>query len=499
MMRCAIYARVSTARQAEQNISIPDQIQSCIGYAERRELEVVVEFVELGVSARDDRRPQFQAMIESARRMPKPFDVILIHSFSRFFRDEIQFELYRRQLERHGVAVISITQEMSDGPGGELTRRIIALMDEMRSKEDAKHVKRGMKENARQGFWNGAKPPYGYKAVAAEKRGDKIKKKLALDPLAAETVKLISDMFLKGDGECGPLGVKNIASWLNARGYKTPTGKVFYTSRVHAILTNETYTGNAWFNRKNASTGETRPRDQWVGFSVPIIISTETFHRVQMMLSDRRPTKTPPRLSTSNVLLSGLVLCEACGKPLMMTTGKGGAYRYYKCSGKHLKGECAGGLATTIREEKLDDLILDALTRRLLTPKRAQSIVAAVAKKRADGKSDRCKSSTQPIAGSVGPSEQTHPQSSGCISRWHCWRYGVVSREDGGAENERAELIKLIDVQEAQVKEALTPITLDQAKIASGRLKRLLQGAPTELKKRYVRAFISEIVVGKSE
>ncbi|VAW07413.1 hypothetical protein MNBD_ALPHA05-136 [hydrothermal vent metagenome] len=43
------------------------------------------------------------------------------------------------------------------------------------------------------------------------------------------------------------------------------------------------------------------------------------------------------------------------------------------------------------------------------------------------------------------------------------------------------------------------PITLDQAKIASGYLKRLLQGAPTDLKKRYVRAFVTEIIVGKSE
>ncbi len=498
MMRCAIYARVSTARQAEQNISIPDQIRRCVEYAERRDLEVVFEFVELGVSARDDRRPQFQAMIESARQKPKPFDVILIHSFSRFFRDEIQFELYRRRLETHGVAVMSITQEMSDGPGGELTRRIIALMDEMRSKEDAKHVKRGMKENARQGFWNGAKPPYGYKAVAAEKRGDKIKKKLALDPLAAETVKLIFDLFLKGDGESGPLGVKNIASWLNARGYKTPTGKVFYTSRVHAILTNETYTGNAWFNRKNASTGETRPRDQWVGFSVPIIIPTETFHRVQMMLSDRRPTKMPPRLSTSNVLLSGLAQCEACGKPLMMTTGKGGAYRYYKCSGKHLKGECAGGLATTIREEKLDDLIVNALTSRLLTPKRAQSIVAAVANKRVDGKIDASQALNQ-LRGQLGQVNKRIRNLLGALAEGIAGDTELFREKMVGAENERAELIKLIDAQEAQVKEALTPITLDQAKNASGHLKRLLQGAPTDLKKRYVRAFVTEIIVGKSE
>ncbi|VAW07379.1 hypothetical protein MNBD_ALPHA05-123 [hydrothermal vent metagenome] len=68
-----------------------------------------------------------------------------------------------------------------------------------------------------------------------------------------------------------------------------------------------------------------------------------------------------------------------------------------------------------------------------------------------------------------------------------------------GAENERAELIKLIDAQEAQVKEALTPITLDQATIASRHLKLLLHGAPTDLKKRYVRTFVTEIIVGKSE
>ncbi len=67
------------------------------------------------------------------------------------------------------------------------------------------------------------------------------------------------------------------------------------------------------------------------------------------------------------------------------------------------------------------------------------------------------------------------------------------------AEGEREELIGLIEAQEAQVKEALKPITTDQAKIVSTHLRRLIQDAPGDLKKRYVRAFISEIVVGKSE
>ena len=45
----------------------------------------------------------------------------------------------------------------------------------------------------------------------------------------------------------------------------------------------------------------------------------------------------------------------------------------------------------------------------------------------------------------------------------------------------------------------MEPITLDQAAIASKRLRALVEDAPTDLKKRHVRALVSEIVVGKSQ
>ncbi|MEO1137634.1 MAG: recombinase family protein [Pseudomonadota bacterium] len=489
MTRCAIYARVSTARQAEQKISIPDQLRRMKTYAAAREYEIVAEYVENGASGRDDRRPQFQAMIDVACQKPRPFDVILIHSFSRFFRDEVSFELYRRKLEKHGVTVVSITQEMSEGPGGELTRRIIALTDEMRSKEDAKHVRRGMTENARQGFWNGSTPPFGYKTVAAEKRGDKVKKKLAIDPQAAETVKLIFKLFLEGDGDVGPLGVKNIAQWLNARGFKTPRGGTYYTSRVYAILTNETYTGAAWFNKKNTATGEMRPREEWVRLNVPVIIPDETFQRVQVLLSDKRPSKTPPRLANSKVLLSGLALCEGCGRPLMMTTGKGGAYRYYKCSGKHLKGRCTGALSISIREEKLDALILGALTEHLLTPQRTRDIVTAVAKRREGGRGEASQALSQ-LRGQLGQVNKRIRNLLDALADGLMGESELFKEKMAEAEAEREELLRLIGVQEAQVREALKPITIEQAKIASKHLKRLLEAAPADLKKRYVRAFI---------
>lgn len=49
-----------------------------------------------------------------------------------------------------------------------------------------------MKENARQGFWNGSLPPIGYRIVeAGEQHGNRTKKTLEIDPIQAETVRLI--------------------------------------------------------------------------------------------------------------------------------------------------------------------------------------------------------------------------------------------------------------------------------------------------------------------
>jgi site-specific DNA recombinase len=65
-----------------------------------------------------------------------------------------------------------------------------------------------MQENARQGFWNGSKAPYGYAVVDAEQRGAKTKKRLAVDSREAEVVRLIFKLFREGDGASGPTGVK---------------------------------------------------------------------------------------------------------------------------------------------------------------------------------------------------------------------------------------------------------------------------------------------------
>ena len=154
-VRAALYLRVSTARQAEHDVSIPDQRKQGEAYCRQRGYELVETYVEPGASATNDRRPEFQKMIEAGTGKPAPFDVIVVHSFSRFFRDHFEMEFYIRKLAKNGVKLISITQEIGDDPMHVMMRQMMALFDEYQSKEIAKHVLRSLKENARQGFWNG--------------------------------------------------------------------------------------------------------------------------------------------------------------------------------------------------------------------------------------------------------------------------------------------------------------------------------------------------------
>ena len=108
-MIVALYARVSTARQAEKDLSIPDQLRQMREWCKAKNHQIALEYVEPGASATDDKRPVFQQMMTEACQNPPAFDAIIIHSLSRFFRDAIEFGLYERRLKKAGVSVVSIT------------------------------------------------------------------------------------------------------------------------------------------------------------------------------------------------------------------------------------------------------------------------------------------------------------------------------------------------------------------------------------------------------
>jgi len=311
-------------------------------------------------------------MIEAALTKPPAFDMIVVHSFSRFFRDQFQFEFYVRKLAKNGVRLVSITQELGDDPMSMMMRQIMTLFDEYQSRENAKHTLRAMKENARQGFWNGARAPIGYRIVAAEQRGAKIKKTLEIDPLQAETVRTIYRWALTGDGAQGPMGLKTIATRLNDQNIRTRDGGRWGISAVHQILTRSTYMGEHRFNTRDHRTKAPKPESEHAIMAVPAIVSKGDHEAVRARLTSRNPKWTPPRVSTGPNLLTGICFCGACGGAMTLRTGKGsagGQYRYYACSTKARMGE-AGCKGLAVPMHKLDDAIIDHLESRLLDPHR---------------------------------------------------------------------------------------------------------------------------------
>ena len=384
-MAVALYARVSTARQAENELSIPDQLQQMRDWCKREGHLIVREYVEPGATATDDKRPSFQQMMQDAMASPAPFELIVIHSLSRFFRDVVEFGVHEKKLKRNGVKIVSITQQTADDSMGEMSRKMFSLFDEYQSKENSKHTSRAMRENARQGFFNGSRAPFGYRAVATDipgSRGRK-KKRIEIDEAEAAVVRLIYDLYLHGD-QCKTVGIKEIVKHLTGKGLSL-RGSAWSIQTVHRILSASAYIGEHYFNVRDSKTGQIRPEAEWIMFKSAPIIDRATFEQVRKMREARAPGKIPPRVTSSPTLLTGLLKCGECGSNLTLATGKSGRFKYYKCTNRRNKGNHACS-SRSIPMQKLDDLVLSHLAEHVLSPQRLNQLISELRKRVKDSK-----------------------------------------------------------------------------------------------------------------
>jgi DNA invertase Pin-like site-specific DNA recombinase/uncharacterized protein (UPF0179 family) len=467
-------------------------------YAAAKDLVIVKEFVEPGASARDASRPALTAMMAAALSEPPPFEVILIHSFSRFFRDAMQFELFRRQAEANGVEIVSITQDFGQNSAAEMLRQIVNIMDEAQSKETAKHVRRTMLENARQGFWNGSVAPIGYRTVVADLRGKKEKKKLEIDPEHAPTVKLIYELYLEGDGVNGPLGIKNIVKYLNDHGYRNKAGNKFHVSFVSKILKDEVYVGCAWYNVKDSRTGKIRPKEEWIRVSVPPLIDEIHFQRIQTQLELRSPKTTAPRLVNSPVLLTGLAKCGSCGSVMRRQTGKSGRYAYYRCAAKIRFGSSPECSSCNVNAEVLDKIVMDRLSDELLTPERVTRIVAEIARHREAGmdqvKTDLSQLCKQRDVYRKKLNNLMNALADGYVEACEIFKDNVKS-----VQADEARVTGLIEDHQRVISSRVVEITTEQAEQFTDEMREKLKAASPALKKRILRSFVSEVYISSDK
>ncbi|MDE2464882.1 MAG: recombinase family protein [Alphaproteobacteria bacterium] len=475
--KAALYLRVSTGRQAESDLSIPDQRRQITAYCAAKGWDVAAEYVEPGNTATDDRRPAFQAMIDAALVKPPTFTVIIVHSFSRFFRDQFQFEFYVRKLAKNGIRLISITQDLGDDPMSVMMRQIMTLFDEYQSKENAKHTLRAMKENARQGFWNGALPPIGYRIVASEQRGAKTKKKLEIDPVHAETVRLIYKLALVGDGESGPLGVKAIATWLNEHDVRTRDGGRWGVASVHLVLTRETYVGRHHFNTRDHRTKAAKPKGEHAIMAVPPIVTEAEFTAVRDHLKARSSQWMAPRAVSGPTLLTGICFCAACGGAMTLRTGKGssgGHYRYYTCSTKARQGG-TGCRGLTVPMDKLDRAVADHLEWRLLDPQRMALMMGELLDRREEWVERR--------HGHITELRQRSAEAEAKLKRlYEAIENGIVNMADPSLKDRVTELTSIRDQAVADAERATAAVERLGPAITSNSLRTFVLAARRKLR-----------------
>ncbi|MGF6635367.1 recombinase family protein [Paraburkholderia sp. MM6662-R1] len=144
-LNLALYGRVSTERQDVEGVSIEQQIEQIKLWAARNHHTVVDVFLERGASAFsvEKRRPQFDRMVAKALLPERPYDLIVVHSQSRLYRNNAERELLEQKLERNGVRVaISSQPRPEDDLTSFLVRNIQGSVDEWQSRNSGKTRRR---------------------------------------------------------------------------------------------------------------------------------------------------------------------------------------------------------------------------------------------------------------------------------------------------------------------------------------------------------------------
>lgn len=493
--RICAYVRVSTTRQAGHETSLEQQREAIASWCAASDARLVETYVEAGASATNDKRPAFQRMVADALSADHPYDAIVVYRFSRFFRDAHFLETYRLMLLAARVDLISATQRTDETDEAHLMRSMIALMDEHSSRTNGTQTRRVMASNAEAGFWKGSIPPVGFRTYTAEVRGKKHKKKLEVEPEEAALVRRIFSMYLRGERETGPLGIKLIATRLKNEGILC-RGREITNSKVATILKCEAYIGTAYWNKTNSKTRQVRPKSEWVAVDVPVIVPPADFDAVQARLATNHPKVTPPRTVNSPTLLTAKAKCgqEGCGTGMLLMTGKGGKHRYYQCQRK--KKIAANACSQpNLRMGDVDDAVIAAIEEIVLEPTRLNELLSRLVARTDEAAAERKqlleqyrvdlaerKASLDRIWTAIdsGLGDVNDPDVADRMKA-HRARVAFLKKE-----------IDLLEKQDASPAKRITPEKLSQfAQI----IREKLRGPDPALRKAYVQLLIDEVIV----
>ena len=359
-MRAVLYARVSTQKQADKQLSISAQLRAMRAYASDNAWEIVAEYVDEARSGRTARRPAFQKLLEAVTE--DEIDVLLVWKLDRLARNMEISSALDSHLRKNGVRIVSLHEPVDESAQGKLAARMFESFAEFYSNNLSQDIRRGKREVARRGYFPHSRAPVGYVRAPA-KDGQAERFKLEPDPQYGPVITRIFQLYASG------YTVPQITQSLCDDGETTPSGRKWTKKRLYDILRNAMYCGDIVVGKYYLDpSGKILPGDDPVTIQDchEPLVPRSVFERVQHILSERSSDASRSWDGASPYLLTGLVYCSLCGAPLVGTSAKSGRYRYYTCRRYYLQGRdaCSG---VRIPKKALETFVVARLQDTILT------------------------------------------------------------------------------------------------------------------------------------
>jgi site-specific DNA recombinase len=350
-VRCAVYARKSTTEGQDSSFNSVDNQQqsgeSIVASQRHAGWTVVAErYHDYGFSGGNTDRPALQRLLADAKN--GLIDTIVVYRLDRLSRSLIDFLRIAEDLERWGVGLVSVTENINTTtPHGRMMVNVLLSFAQYERELIGERTRDKLHAARRLGRWAGGTPFLGYDVVPEGGR-------IIVNKDEADQVRAIFDLYLEKGSLLAVTEELNHRGW-RRKSWTTKEGKArvggpWNNVYVHRLLTHPIYIGR-----------QTLGDESFPGEHAPIVPKA-VFDRVQRVLAENRRSSGSGHRNRHGALLRGILRCAACDSAMThaFTERRGRSYRYYRCI-RSVKSGAAACPHGTLPAQKIEDVVVEQI------------------------------------------------------------------------------------------------------------------------------------------
>lgn len=300
-----IYIRVSTFDQVREGFSLGEQEERLKEFCKFKRYNIYKVYQDAGISAKNDKRPAYQEMIEDVKK--GNINVIVALKLDRLTRSVYDIEKLMKFVNDYECDIDCMADESNTTTSnGRMVMRIMTSVSQNEIEKCSERTKFGMAGAIKNGHIPN-RTGLGFKRE---------NKKLVPDPLTKDIIVRIFDLYLEGKSHQAIANIYNKEKVLGKTNW--------YDSTIQKILSNELYKGD-YVNGKR-----TKHPTYYENVIEPIV-SKEKWESCQYQkLRNARHYER-----TATYLFTNKLKCSKCGNFLgghATTKTNGKKYYYYKCN-----------------------------------------------------------------------------------------------------------------------------------------------------------------------